>query len=155
MNAANITSLTGDDTIVFNNRVISAFGDGDCGHFTFDNDKVAMKIGKNGNAIYARNAPGQQMKIQLRILIGSADDKFFNSLMAQQDDDLASFSPLTGSLTKRIGDGAGNISSVVYPFTGGVFQKNVGADTVAEGNTDQSIAVYDFFTRLEPARMVI
>jgi hypothetical protein len=135
-------SLTGKDTIVINNRVLADFGDGDVLNLTFPNNKITAKRGKNGNTIFALNETGLQADVELRILKGSSDDKFLNSLSIAQNRDLPSFSLLTGEFTKRIGDGAGNIASEVYEVSGGAFVKEIDNKENVEGNTDQGIAIY-------------
>ena len=49
---------------------------------------------------------------------------------------------LEGELVKRVGDGQGNITTDTYLVTGGVFTKNVEVKSNAEGDTEQSVAVY-------------
>ena len=137
------TSLTGADTIIIDGRVLHDLADGDCVALTFPNDIMAAKASKNGNTLYALSETGRLVECSIRVLIGSDDDKFLNSRMAEMRQDPANFVLLTGSFTKRSGDGTGAVASAVYQCSGGVFKKQVEAKTSAEGDTEQSVAVYN------------
>ena len=73
-------SLTGNDTVIVNGTILTSFAEGDTAAITFPNKLVEAKVGKNGNSIFAFNASGQMAEGTLRIIRGSADDKFLNSL---------------------------------------------------------------------------
>lgn len=135
-------ALTGNDTIIINNRVISDFADSDVGTISFPNEIATLKTGKNGNSIYALNATGKQADVDVRVIRASADDKFFNSLLSAQDSNFAGFILLTGEFVKKVGDGQGNISKDTYIMNGGIFIKRVDAKSNAEGDTEQSVSIY-------------
>ena len=135
-------SLTGNDTLKLRDRVFADFADGDYAALTFPNDIAALKTGKDGNTIYALNETGRQAELVIRVLRGSADDKFLQNLLAAQRNDFSSFVTLEGELVKRVGDGQGNITTDTYLVTGGVFTKNVEVKSNAEGDTEQSVSVY-------------
>lgn len=137
------TSLTGKDVVMIDGRIISDLANGQSANLTFSNEKAKVTVGKNGNAVFADAGPGSMGKLTLRVLIGSADDKYLQSRMQEQDNDFSAFIPLNGEITKRVGDGAGNITNVAYQLAGGVFTKGVDAMTSADGDTDQSVAVFD------------
>ena len=137
-------ALSGSDTIVINNRIYADLADGDCVKLTFPNDIANLKTGKNGNSIYGLNESGKQVDGELRLIRGSADDKFTNSLLAQQQSNFAGFVLLTGQFIKKLGDGLGNILSDTYILSGGIFLRQVDAKTNVEGETEQSIAIYRF-----------
>lgn len=139
----NAVSLTGADGIQVNDRILNDLADGDCVHLTFPNDLTAVKASKNGNMIYAFNETGKQVLCTLRILAGSPDDKFLNSLLQTMKNDFSGFILMTGNFSKRVGDGKANISTVIYQLTGGVIKKQQEAKTSAEGDTEQSVAVYE------------
>src|SRR5262245_31221416 len=103
-------SLSGADTIQIDLRVLSNLADLDCVKLTFPNDIAAMKTSKNGNTIYALNETGKITECELRVLLGSDDDKYLNSRLQEMKSDFSSFILLTGSFVKRVGDGAGAIS---------------------------------------------
>lgn len=135
-------ALSGKDVIQIDQRILQGFADGDCGLLSFDEDIVGVKPGKNGNVLYSQKAGGRLMGLQLRVIVGSSDDKFLNSRFAEQQNDLASFIMVAGTFSKRVGDGKGNQNTVVYQGSGGVFRKAVEGKTNADGDIDQSVAVY-------------
>lgn len=135
-------SLTGADTIQIDGRILNDLADGDSVALTFPEDLAKVKVGKNGNTIYAFNNMGQEVECTMRLLLGSADDKYLNSRLQEQVQDFSGFILATGSFTKRVGNGLGDIASSVYQMSGGVFTRQVESKTSAEGDTDQSVAVY-------------
>lgn len=137
-----IVALTGSDTIKINNKILADFADGDVGTLTFPNELAALKTGKNGNTIYSLNETGRQAELVLRVVRGSADDKYLSSQMSSQKINFSSFILLTGEFIKRIGDGAGNVTNDTYVMGGGIFTKEVEAKSNAEGDTAQSVSVY-------------
>ena len=139
---ANSVSLTGNDTLKLRDRVFADFADADFAALTFPNDIAALKTGKDGNTIYALNETGRQAELVIRVLRGSSDDKILQNLLAAQRNDFPGFVTIEGELVKRVGDGKGNIITDTYLLTGGVFTKNVEVKSNAEGDTEQSVAVY-------------
>lgn len=135
-------AMSGADTINLNNRVFTDLADGDAVVLTFPNDIANVKTGKNGNSIYGLNESGKQCEIKLRLIRGSSDDKFLNSLLAQQQSNFSGFVLMIGEFIKKLGDGAGNVASDTYITSGGVFTKQVEAKMNVEGDTDQSVSVY-------------
>lgn len=135
-------SLTGKDVVQLDGRVLADLGDGDSVMITYPNDLTVVKTAKNGNTIFGFNETGRQVECTLRILSGSADDKYLNSRLQEGKSDFSAFNLVSGSFTKRVGDGAGNISSIVYAMTGGSFKKQVEAKTNADGDSEQSITTY-------------
>lgn len=135
-------AMTGSDTIMINNRPLADLADGNCAELTYPNDIASVKTGKNGNAIYGLNETGKQGELKLRLIRGSADDKYLNSLLSQQDANFAGFPLMIGEFIKKLGDGAGNITSDTMISRGGIFSKRVEAKTNVEGEAEQSVAVY-------------
>lgn len=135
-------SLTGADVITIDGRVLNDLADQDAVVLTFPNDLANVKASKNGNTIYAFNETGRIVECVVRVLVDSADDKYLNSRMQEMKNDFSTFILLTGAFTKRAGDGKGGISSGVYQLSGGVFKKQIEAKTSAEGDVEQSVAVY-------------
>lgn len=145
-------SLTGNDTLVIAGIVLTDVADGDWFTLVYDNDLANLKRGKNGNAIYAENAMGLVGAATLRVIRGSADDLALDSLLQQQLQDFASFELLDGQFTKRVGDGLGNITGDTGRMAGGIFKRPVDSKSNAEGDTEQSVAVYRFeFASVERA----
>lgn len=138
----NTVSLTGTDTIQIDTRVLFDLADGDSVMLSFPNDLAAVKASKNGNTIFAFNEMGRLVDCTVRVLTGSSDDKYLNSRMQEMKNGFSDFILLTGSFTKRTGDGVGNINSVVYQCQGGIFKKQVEAKTSSEGDVEQSVSAY-------------
>lgn len=136
-------SLTGRDTHKINDRILNDFADGDCVTIEYEADVVMAKKGKNGNTIYALNETGKMSKATYRLLAGSPDDKFLNSLLLEFENDPASFTLLTGESTKRLGDGAGSVTPVTYSMSGGLVRKHPGMKENADGDTEQAIVIWE------------
>lgn len=135
-------ALSGNDSIVINGRVFSDLADGDVAVLDFPNEIAQVKTGKNGNAIYGLNQSGKQAELKLRLIRGASDDQFMNSLLSSQQANFAGFPLMIGEFIKKIGDGAGNITSDTYITSGGVFSKQVQAKSNVEGDSTQSVAEY-------------
>lgn len=135
-------ALSGADTIMLNKRVLADLADGDVADLTFPTDIATVKTGKNGNSIYGLNETGKQADFKLRIIRGSADDKFMNNLIAQQQSNFAETVLIQGTFVKKIGDGLGNISLDTYIVSGGIMTKQVEGKTNVEGDALQSVAMY-------------
>lgn len=135
-------AMSGNDSVVINNRVFTGMADGDFATLKFP-DKIAnVKIGKNGNAIYSLNQGGKKADFELRLVRGCADDKFLANLLLQQQNNFQSFVLMFGEFVKLVGDGQGNITSDTYIAGGGIFVNQVDAKGNAEGDTEQSVSVY-------------
>lgn len=135
-------ALSGDDTVTLNNRPLSDFADGTIVELTYPNDIANVKTGKNGNSIYGLNESGKQCELKLRVVRGSNDDKFLLNLLTQQQANFAGTVLLQGQFIKKLGDGAGNITSDTYIVSGGVFTKQIEGKSNVEGETEQSISIY-------------
>lgn len=139
--------LTGEDTHAIGSiglapRVLADFGDGDVATLDFPNNLVEAKTGKNGNTIYSFNASGKICTYIVRVLIGSDDDKFFNSEMNKYFLNPASYVLLGGEFVKKAGDGKGNITNILYSFDGGIIQKMPNTKDNVGGDTEQNIAIW-------------
>ena len=135
-------ALSGQDTIIINNTVLTGLGDANYVELPFPNEIANVKTGKNGNSIYGFNESGKQCEVKVRILRDSSDDKFLNNLLAQQQNNFAGTVLMTGQFIKKMGDGAGNIGNDTYILSGGVFTKYPEAKSNAEGDVEQSLAIY-------------
>lgn len=136
-------SLTGEDTIQINDLVISGLADQSPTVLDFPNELAKVKSSKNGNTIYAFNDTGRSCKLTLRLILGCMDDKELDALRQGMINAFSSFTLLTGNFTKRVGDGQGGTNDVVYVCSGGIFTKTPGAETSADGDTNQSVTIYD------------
>ena len=136
-------SLVGNDTIQINDRVLLDLADGDNANLTFPNDVMAVKTGKNGNSLYAFNATGLQCELVIRVIRGSEDDKYLNSLLADLLADVPTFVLLDASIVKRVGDGTGFVTYDTYSLSGGVFSKQPETKSNVEGDTEQSLTIWN------------
>lgn len=135
-------SLTGTDVVVIDGRVFHDLADQDAVTIEYAEDLAKVKASKNGNTIFALNELGRVAVITARLLLGSSDDKFLNSRLAEMQADFSSFILLQGAFVKRVGAGDGVVSNVVYQCTGGVFKKIPMAKTSAEGDAEQSVSIW-------------
>jgi hypothetical protein len=135
-------ALTGSDTVTINNQPLSDFGDGNVVELTFPNPIANVKTGKNGNALFGFNASGVQAEVKLRLIRGGNDDKFLMNLLAQENANFAGTVLLTGTFIKKLGDGAGNITSDTYILAAGIFEKIPEGKSNVEGETEQSVSMY-------------
>jgi hypothetical protein len=138
-----VTSLTGKDTIIINGQILNDLADGDCANLEFPNVLTQLKTGKDGNTLYGFNHSGRQCKLTLRIVRGSFDDKYLNQQLSLYKNNPAGFTLLNGVLTKNVGDGQGNITSDIYTLSGGTFEKETQVKENAEGETEQSVAIWN------------
>lgn len=135
-------AMSGSDTVIVNGRVFNDFANDDVAVLTFPNDIATVKTGKNGNSIYGLNESGRQAELKLRVVRGSADDKFLNGLLTLQTSNFAGFPLMEGEFIKQVGDGTGAITNDTYITSGGVFTKRVEAKSNVEGDSEQSVAMY-------------
>lgn len=139
-----IYALTGNDTLIINERVITNLADGSTITINYDNDSVGISTGKDDNTIFSDNRQGSNASLELRLVRGSEQDIYFNGLSIQQSRDLPTFTLMQGSFSKRVGDGFGNVKFDNCTLLGGVFTKR--APQVNEnlnGETDQGVSIYN------------
>lgn len=135
-------SLTGSDVVTINGRVFHDFAVGTVVKLSFDADLVTVAAAKNGNVVYALNETGKMSKLELKLLVGSSDDRYINSLLASQNQDFSGTVLAVGSFVKRVGNGAGVVTNVIYNTLGGVVVRFPEATTDTTGNTEQSIVTW-------------
>ena len=137
-----IEALTGADTIKIDDRILTDLIDGDTVLLEFPNDVGVVKTGKNGNSIFAFNAPGLNVHVTIRLVLGSSDDKWLNSRLREWVQNPSAFITITGQFIKNTGDGSGNLTKSIYNLSGGVPLKIPAAKTNVEGDTESSVAIY-------------
>lgn len=137
-------AITADDTLTIYGRTITDFADAGVSTFTFNNDLVGVKTGKNGNTIFTKNETGHNATAVLRILRGSSDDRFLQGKVDEIERDFPTVVLGSGEFVKRIGDGQGNVISDVYQLDGGVPTRKVDTQENVEGDTEQGVSVYNF-----------
>ena len=67
-------ALTGNDTVILNERVIKDMADGSIVEISYQNDRVGITTGNNDNTIFAEDSTGSNATLTLRVIRGSADD---------------------------------------------------------------------------------
>lgn len=137
-------AVTGQDTIKMGERILADFGHGEVAKISYATELATVKTGKNGNAIYVQNASGFQASMDLKLIRGSADDKFMQSLLTLYRSNPTTFVLQNAEVVKKIGDGKGTVASDTYILTGGVPSKQVEAVVNVEGDVEQVLSVYTF-----------
>src|SRR5580658_585885 len=137
-----VIASSGNDSLTLNNSIFQGLADGNVVELTFPNDIAAVKVGKNGNALFALNEAGNVADAMIRTVRGSADDIFLLGLQTQQQNNFAGFTLLSGAFVKAMGNGQGTITNDTYVLGSGVFNKLTEAKSNVEGDTEQNIAIY-------------
>lgn len=135
-------ALTGKDITILNDRIFNDLATAETVHIEFPNDLVDGKTGKNGNTVYAFNATGLVVNVTLRLILGSADDKFMNAQRANYINDPAGYILLQERFIKNVGDGKSNKTPIIYQLNGGVISKMTEGRENVEGDIEQAIAIY-------------
>ena len=137
-------SLNGNDVIILNGRLMTKFFDKDYGVLNFPNENANVKVGKNGNAVITLVNMGRLGELTLRILLGTTDDAFINSIQRAFQIDPPTFSTVTGQIVKRSGDGQGTPRDVVYDLLGGVPTTVPEAKSNSDGDEEQGVVIWKF-----------
>jgi hypothetical protein len=137
-------SLNGADVIILAGRNLTKFFDKDYGLLTFPNELANVKVGKSGNAVISLVNMGVMGELTLRILLGTSDDAFLNSLQRGFLIDPPSFELVDGSVIKRSGDGGGFVTDTVYSLEAGVPTTIPESHSNADGDEEQGVAVWKF-----------
>jgi len=137
-----IVAISGKDTLVYRGKILTGLADGNAGELTFPNELMKVKIGKNGNGLFALDTTGQMAELKLRVVRGCADDKMLLGDLNSQQNDPPGTVLVPMQFTKRIGDGTGSVTSDVYSLSGGVFTKMPEVKDNVEGDTEQSVTIY-------------
>jgi hypothetical protein len=135
-------ALVGSDTIKINQRLITDSPHGEVAKVTYETDLASVKTGKNGNTIFSQNASGFAASMELKVLRGSADDKFLQSLLTAYRANPTGYVLINAELVKRIGDGQGNVTADTYVLTGGIPSKQIEVMSQVEGNVEQAVCAY-------------
>ena len=137
-------SYTGNDLIEFNSRTLADFANGDVVTVTYPNEASGTAVGKDGNVIVVGNEQGRIANVTIRVVRGSADDKFLNSFVKLWYNDRMSFVPASMTLTKMISVD-GSVTNDIMPLKFGVPAKGSPDYKVnVEGDVEQAVAVYNF-----------
>lgn len=136
-------AYSGVDILEFAGRLLNDFADGDVAVVTYPNEISATKTGKNGNSVAVHNEMGRIAELSLRVVKGSGDDKFLNSIVTNWKKRSGNFSPVNATFTKVINVDNGIANEITSMFSG-VPTKPVETKENVEGDTEQAIAVYSF-----------
>lgn len=137
-------SLCGDDSVQLDSRVLADFAAGDFAKFDTAGDISTVKLSKNGNIVYALNNSGFITTFTLKIIAGGSDDKYINSRLVEFKNNTAAFVLFSGVFCKRVGNGLGGVTNVVYQVNGGVPKKVPGVVGNSEGAAEQAYVTWEF-----------
>lgn len=135
-------TLTGKDVIKIDGRLITALAAGDCGKVEFPEKIGQVKVSKDGGAVYTLVSSGLMAHLTLLVLRGSADDKYLRARLQEFKNDPSNFILVQGLISKRIGDGKGNITTDVYQCDDGIFDQQPGVLVNTEGAPEQGHVEY-------------
>ena len=99
---SNIVYGLQEDSVAINGKILSDFSDGDIAILDFPNELVEIKKGKDGKSIFAFKKSGTLVKLDLRVLKGSDDDLYLNTLLAAQNLNPHNFILMSGRLSKLV-----------------------------------------------------
>ena len=100
--------LTGDDSLIIDGIAMNLdFPNGDTTVIDFQNNLAAIATGKDLNTIFAKDESGNNFRMTVRVLRNSKSDIHLNGKQQLQTGDFPAFVLLTGSFSKRLGDGKG------------------------------------------------
>jgi hypothetical protein len=139
---SSVLRLTGDDTVVLNQRVFEDFPHGEVAKLSFETDVATSKVGKNGNLIVASNASGEQASLELKVLRGSSDDAWLNNQLTIYLNAPSAYVLMAGSLVKKLGEGDGKVKSDTSVLSAGFISKHPDVVVNVEGDVEQAIATY-------------
>lgn len=135
-------SLLGNDTVKIGDRILSDFASGEIAKVSYATELATVKTGKNGNTIYVQNSSGFQANLEIKVIRGSADDKVMQSYLTSYRSNPTGYVLQNAEVSKRIGDGLGNVKADTYLFTGGIPTKQVEMVVNVEGDVEQAISAY-------------
>ncbi len=138
-----IESLAGNDSLILDGELILDGADNDCITLEFPNDVAIITRGKNGNSLFTKNEQGKIANITLRVILNGDTDKYLINKLSQYSNDPTSFSLITGTFTKRTGDGKGNLTKKVFDLSGGVVVRNAGTVESTVGNVEAIVSVWN------------
>lgn len=138
-----VFAVTGNDTLVLNGNVFNDLATDTVTQLDLPNELVNIKTGKNGNSLIALNQQGYNGNLVLRLARGSSDDQFMNNILAGMTKNFVGTPLISGSFTKQMGDGQGNIVNDVYTLAGGIISKIPPVMENVSGDTAQAETVYN------------
>jgi hypothetical protein len=137
-----VSAVVSNDTVSINGRILRDWADGDIAKLDMPEVLTNMTTGKDENTIYAYSYKGKNAKMELRLIQGSSDDQFLNGLLQAYNQNPSMFSLLTMEFDKNVGDGSGNLNTIIYLGNGGTFEKQPVMVENAQGETSQAVAIW-------------
>ena len=137
-----IESLAGNDSLILDGELILDGADNDCVVLDFPSETAVVSRGKNGNTLFTKNEQGKLANVNLRVVLNGKTDKYLVNKLSQFSNDPTSFALITGTFTKRTGDGKGNLTKKVFDLSGGVIVKNAGTVDSTVGNIESVVSVW-------------
>lgn len=132
-----------NDTIILNSRLITDLANESVMQITLPNDVIVRTAAKDGNVVFSVNEEGYRSEITLRVLLGSADDKFLNGLCLPSTGDITTAIAFPLIVTKIYGDGTGSQSKAQYTIENCMMTKT-SPDYInsTTGDVNQGISEY-------------
>ncbi len=138
-----INTYIGTDTIIFNDRILTNFADGDVATVTRPNDNFGLLYGYGGNTAVIPNDEGKRVDVTLRILWMSDDYKFLLGIFKEQELDLATASTITANFfgkSKNLDTGLTETENDI--LTGGIIQRPPDKTYGRNGNIEVAVATF-------------
>lgn len=136
--------LCGQDSVVLIGRNLTDFAPaGNFAELRPQGDIVDYQAGKNGNIIVSKLKTGDVHELKIRLLVGSSDDKFLYYYYNLLNQGVDYYVPFFGMITKRTGDGKGNVSEVNYNLTGLTFTEQP-TFAILNVNGDVEVAINEY-----------
>lgn len=137
-------TFVGDATVIINGRSITDFGYGTVCEINCPNPIAGMDIGKSGNTVFSLQETGRQADVIVRVIKGSKDDVYLNSLYESFKSDFASKIAITGSFISKVGDGKGNVITTAWTLNGGIPTSHPTDKYDVNGDRTQVLMEYHF-----------
>lgn len=137
-------TFVGSATVIINGRTLSDFGFGNVVDITCPNAIAGLDIGKDFNTVFSLEPAGSQADVKIKIIKGSKDDVYLNSLYESFKTTFESAIAITGSFISRVGDGNGNVITTAWVLNGGIPTNHPADKYDVSGDREQALMEYSF-----------
>lgn len=136
--------LIGKDNFTLDNiSAANSLANGDVITIAPDGALNNKMITYGGQQVIAEDRNGLAHTLTIRPLVGSELDRHLLAKYAEYKEDSPSYSAMTGTATRRLGDGAGNVMNDDFVLTEMVFANSPSNATInTEGSVDQAVREY-------------
>jgi len=124
-------------------RVFADFANGNFLGLEFGNQVSTREQGRGGSII-AYNTNAKQATLTLRLIKGSPDDVHLNGVLSDYDRSPETFVLLAGSVSLKLGNGSGDITTENYILSEGSFINKPAFTTDTEGDAESGVSVWTF-----------